>query len=68
MPGPQPGAYNDGMKDAPPEKPSKWLRPEYVLIGALLLIGAVAVPAVANVYLLQSMVVAFCAGLGIPVN
>lgn len=56
------------MKDAPSEKPSKWLRPEYILIGALLLIGALAVPAVANVYLLQSVAIALCTGLGIPVR
>ena len=32
------------------------VKPEYVLIGALLLIGAIAVPAMANVYLVQSFV------------
>ena len=38
--------------------------PEYILIGALLLIGAVAVPAVADVYLIQSFVLSICTGLG----
>jgi|GEM_PF-916272 hypothetical protein len=41
------------------------IHPEYVLIGALLLIGAVAVPAMADVYLLQSFVLSICTGLGI---
>ena len=40
------------------------INPEYVLIGALLLIGAVAVPAMADVYLLQSFVLSICTGLG----
>lgn len=41
------------------------IHPEYVLIGALLLIGAIAVPAMADVYLLQSFVLSICTGLGI---
>ena len=41
------------------------VRPEYLLIGTLLLIGALAVPAVADVYLVQSFVLSICAGLGI---
>ena len=40
------------------------VKPEYILIGALLLIGAVAVPAVADVYLVQSFVLSICSGLG----
>jgi|TARA_B110000196_G_C20579922_1_gene401483 hypothetical protein len=40
------------------------VKPEYILIGALLLIGAVAVPAVADVYLVQSFVLSICTGLG----
>ena len=41
------------------------VKPEYVLIGALLLIGAIAVPAMANVYLVQSFVLSICTGLNI---
>jgi len=40
------------------------VKPEYILVGALLLIGAVAVPAVADVYLVQSFVLSICTGLG----
>jgi hypothetical protein len=40
------------------------IKPEYVLIGILLLIGAVAVPAMADVYLVQSFVLSICTGLG----
>lgn len=40
------------------------IKPEYILVGALLLIGAVAVPAVADVYLVQSFVLSICTGLG----
>lgn len=40
------------------------LKPEYVLVGVLLLIGAVAVPAMADVYLVQSFVLSICTGLG----
>lgn len=40
-------------------------KPEYILIGILLLVGALAVPAVADVYLVQSFVLSICAGLGI---
>ena len=41
------------------------VKPEYILIGALLLIGALAVPAMQNVYLVQSFVLSICTGLGI---
>ena len=44
--------------------PSRGVKPEYILVGALLLIGAVAVPAVADVYLVQSFVLSICTGLG----
>lgn len=40
------------------------LKAEYVLVGVLLLIGAVAVPAMADVYLVQSFVLSICTGLG----
>ena len=40
------------------------IKPEFVLIGVLLLIGAVAVPAMADVYLVQSFVLSICTGLG----
>lgn len=40
------------------------VKPEYILVGALLLIGALAVPAVADVYLVQSFVLSICTGLG----
>lgn len=43
----------------------KTVKPEYILIGALLLIGALAVPAMQNVYLVQSFVLSICTGLGI---
>ena len=46
-------------------QPQARVKPEYVLIGALLLIGAVAVPAMANVYLVQSFVLSICTGLNI---
>ena len=42
----------------------KRVKPEYILIGVLLLIGAVAVPAMADVYLVQSFVLSICTGLG----
>ena len=38
---------------------------EYILIGVLLLAGAIAFPLVKDVYLVQSLVLAICAGLGI---
>lgn len=41
------------------------VKPEYILIGVLLLIGAVAVPAMTDVYLVQSFVLSLCTGLGI---
>lgn len=56
------------MERTSPEKPRKRLQPEYVLIGILVLLGIIAVPAAANVYLLQSMIVSLCAGLGIPIE
>ena len=46
-------------------KGPKTVKPEYILIGALLLIGALAVPAVQHVYLVQSFVLSICTGLGI---
>jgi hypothetical protein len=46
-----------------PERQTR-IKPEYVLIGVLLLIGAVAVPAMAGVYLVQSFVLSICTGLG----
>ena len=51
--------------DSVEEKRSKTVKPEYILIGALLLIGALAVPAVQNVYLVQSFVLSICTGLGL---
>ena len=44
---------------------AKSLKPEYILIGALLLIGALAVPAMQKVYLVQSFVLSVCTGLGL---
>ena len=41
------------------------VKPEYLLIGALLLIGTLAVPAMQNVYLVRSFVLSICTGLGI---
>ena len=41
------------------------VQPEYILIGALLVVGALAVPAMQNVYLLKSFVLSICTGLGI---
>ena len=46
----------------------RWLKPEHVLVGVLLLVGVLAVPAAANVYLVQSMFVSFCSALGLPVR
>lgn len=40
------------------------LRGEYVLLGVLVLMAAVAFPAVKNVYLFQSLFLAVCGGLG----
>lgn len=37
---------------------------EYILIAVLLLIGASSFTAVKDVYLLQSIAISFCAGLG----
>lgn len=54
----------DDISDEKPGKTGRGVKPEYILVGALLLIGAVAVPAVADVYLVQSFVLSICAGLG----
>ena len=40
------------------------VKPEYILIGTLILIGALAVPAMQNVYLVQSLILSVCTGLG----
>tara|TARA_R110002126_G_scaffold20353_21_gene75440 strand:+ start:7586 stop:7786 length:201 start_codon:yes stop_codon:yes gene_type:complete len=59
--------YFMGMTDATEDKTGRIKRsvkPEYLLVGALLLIGAVAVPAMADVYLVQSFVLSICTGLG----
>jgi len=37
---------------------------EYALVGALLLIGAASFAAVKDVYLVQSIAIAICTGLG----
>lgn len=59
--------YIKDMEDTPnpteAPRPTR-IKPEYVLIGVLLLIGAVAVPAMADVYLVQSFVLSICTGLG----
>ncbi len=47
------------------KKRQRLAKPEYVLVGVLLLIGALAVPAVKDVYLIQSFVLSICTGLGI---
>lgn len=55
------------MDDISQDRPAptrRGVKPEYILVGALLLIGAVAVPAVADVYLVQSFVLSICTGLG----
>jgi hypothetical protein len=41
------------------------VKPEYILVAFLLLVGALAVPAVADVYMVQSLVLSICSGLGI---
>lgn len=55
--------------DTPNEQPAsdraKSVKPEYILIGALLLIGALAVPAMQKVYLVQSFILSICTGLGL---
>ena len=61
-------AYIDFMQnDSDQTKigPRARVKPEYVLIGALLLLGAVAVPAMANLYLVQSLALSICTGLNI---
>ena len=37
---------------------------EYILIGGLLFLGAVSLPLVKDVYLVQDIVLALCSGLG----
>jgi hypothetical protein len=54
----------DDETDAQTGETKCGVKPEYILVGALLLIGAVAVPAVADVYLVQSLVLSICTGLG----
>ena len=61
-------SYNIPMEndfDQPKIQLQARVKPEYVLIGALLLIGAIAVLAMANVYLVQSFVLSICTGLNI---
>lgn len=41
------------------------VKPEYILVAVLLVIGALAVPDVADVYMVQSLVLSICSGLGI---
>ena len=48
-----------------PSNRAKSVKPEYILIGALLLIGVLAVPAMQKVYLVQSFVLSICTGLGL---
>ncbi len=45
--------------------PSRRIQPEYYLIGGLLLLGVLAAPAVADAYLVQSLVLSICTGLGL---
>ncbi len=40
-------------------------RSEYMLVGGLLLAGAIAFPLVKDVYMFQSIYLAICGGLGI---
>lgn len=63
MPMPYIRVMDDKLDTAEAPRPAR-VKPEYVLIGALLLIGAVAVPAMADVYLVQSFVLSICTGLG----
>ena len=51
--------------EQPPSDRAKSVKPEYILIGALLLIGALAVPAMQKVYLVQSFILSICTGLGL---
>ena len=39
-------------------------RSEYILVGVLLLAGTLAFPLVKDVYMVQSIVLAICTGLG----
>ena len=41
---------------------------EYMLVGGLLLAGAIAFPLVKDVYMVQSIYLAICGGLGIQVQ
>ena len=41
---------------------------EYMLVGVLLLAGAVAFPLVKDVYMVQSIFLAICGGLGIQIQ
>ena len=55
----------DTPNEQHPSDRAKSVKPEYILIGALLLIGALAVPAMQKVYLVQSFVLSICTGLGL---
>ena len=55
----------DPPNEQPPSDRAKSVKPEYILIGALLLIGALAVPAMQKVYLVQSFILSICTGLGL---
>ncbi len=55
----------DTSNEQPPSDRAKSVKPEYILIGALLLIGALAVPAMQKVYLVQSFILSICTGLGL---
>tara|TARA_Y100001936_G_scaffold232544_2_gene257584 strand:+ start:1424 stop:1597 length:174 start_codon:yes stop_codon:yes gene_type:complete len=55
----------DTPNEQPPSDRAKSVKPEYILIGALLLIGALAVPAMQKVYLVQSFILSICTGLGL---
>ena len=51
--------------EAETEKRPRTVKPEYILIGALLLVGGLAVPAMTDVYMVQSFILSICTGLGI---
>ncbi len=55
----------DTSNEQHPSNRAKSVKPEYILIGALLLIGVLAVPAMQKVYLVQSFVLSICTGLGL---
>tara|TARA_B100000686_G_scaffold258976_1_gene271361 strand:+ start:669 stop:842 length:174 start_codon:yes stop_codon:yes gene_type:complete len=47
------------------EKKSEWaIKPEYLLVAVLLVIGMVSLPAVKDVYLVKSLILSVCTGLG----